>query len=180
MPLQAHHRTSRSTTGLSLVLPVALVGLVDGCTVSFWQPVDDGDAQVDCDSSAGNGCEVDLATNASNCGQCGQGCSANNANMGCANSACVFLSCVGDWRDCDSNLPSNGCETLVTNDDLNCGACGSVCPAGFNCSSLNCRCTTDTDCDTGGGGVCDPLYNMCKCPIVLYSGPRNATNTNCL
>ena len=83
----------------------------------------------DCDSVAANGCETDTRTSAANCGACGRACSLANATAGCAAGACTVQSCATGYRDCDS-MAANGCETAVTADARNCGACGVVCATG--------------------------------------------------
>jgi hypothetical protein len=61
-----------------------------------------------------------------------------------------------------------GCVDL-TNDVNNCGACGRVCPAGFNCQSGGCGCgANDANCNAGapqGTYQCVqmPGADMCKC-----------------
>lgn len=132
-----------------------------------------------CDSDPVNGCETDLATDASNCGSCDHVCSLPQANVGCQSSGCQFLSCVGDYRDCDNDLQTNGCETDTTFDDLNCGACGVVCAPGFDCSATACRCSTDSDCNTGGGGTCDVALSLCRCPIAWCQGPCHTSGNGC-
>src|SRR5207248_2675590 len=42
----------------------------------------------DCDKDPATGCEVDLTTNAQNCGTCGHACKANET---CTGSACVVM-----------------------------------------------------------------------------------------
>ncbi len=132
-----------------------------------------------CDGNPATGCETDLATDASNCGSCGHGCSLPHANMGCQNSSCQFLSCVGNYRDCDNDVQTNGCETDTTDDDQNCGGCNVVCAASFNCSATACRCSTDSQCNTGGGGTCDPGMSLCRCPIVWCEGPCHSSGNGC-
>jgi hypothetical protein len=133
----------------------------------------------DCDLDAVTGCETDLASDPSHCGTCGYACSAPHAYMGCQARACVFLSCVGDWRDCDGNIQTNGSETDTADNDLRCGACGTVCAPAFYCSNTACRCSTDTDCNTGGGGTCDTLYSLCRCPVAWCEGPCHSSGSGC-
>jgi hypothetical protein len=55
----------------------------------------------DCDGNPSNGCEVDLATDASHCGSCPNACPARpHATPACTAGACDIL-CTGSYRDCD-------------------------------------------------------------------------------
>ena len=94
----------------------------------------------DCDNNMGNGCEADLRVDAKNCGVCGKVCPIGaNATGACAGMACTFA-CNAGFGDCDGNQ-NNGCETNVTNDVKNCGACNNVCPQGQLCSAGKCTAT---------------------------------------
>ncbi|MES1182158.1 MAG: hypothetical protein ABUL60_00010 [Myxococcales bacterium] len=106
----------------------------------------------DCDTSRVNGCEVDTATSASNCGSCGTVCStaagAHVTANPCSGSTC-HPACSGLYDDCDSSR-TNGCEKDVSADINNCGACGAVCgklhaSGGTSCASGSCS----PACDTG-------------------------------
>jgi hypothetical protein len=46
-----------------------------------------------------------------NCGACGSTCNFQNGTGTCSSGACVILSCLPGYFDCDGN-PSNGCEHL--------------------------------------------------------------------
>jgi RHS repeat-associated protein len=69
----------------------------------------------DCNNDVSDGCEVRLATDASNCGTCGTTCAGANATGVCDHGQCALL-CGQGFSDCDGD-PSNGCETT--------GPCGS-------------------------------------------------------
>jgi hypothetical protein len=65
-----------------------------------------------CDGNAENGCESDL-TSVTNCGTCGNDCTAllglpHVGFASCSNGGCV-VNCSGTWIDLDLNL-QNGCE----------------------------------------------------------------------
>jgi hypothetical protein len=80
----------------------------------------------DCNKSAKDGCEVDLAGSAANCGACGHLC----GTAGATATACVAKvckpTCDAKHGDCDGN-PGNGCEIDVTTNADNCGACKRAC-----------------------------------------------------
>jgi hypothetical protein len=59
-----------------------------------------------------------------------------------------------------------GCFNLSNNRD-NCGACGRACPPAFRCSSGQCACDDDGDCDAGGGGSCQT--GVCRCGTATCS-----------
>lgn len=102
-----------------------------------------------------------LASDNQNCGACGTVCNwpadacetmPPNTTYGCVASQCGKLTCnSGAVGDCDYDLglgcASNGCESDVTKDPKNCGACGVVCG-------------TDQECrDDGQGPNC---YDKCE------------------
>jgi Ca2+-binding RTX toxin-like protein len=74
----------------------------------------------------------------------------------------VYACNTGTKRDCD-RLPENACESDTASDGLNCGACGTVCPALPNalpgCSAGACAqgpCVTGfTDCDGQSANGCE-------------------------
>jgi hypothetical protein len=100
----------------------------------------------DCDhNEQTNGCEVDTATNTSDCGACGTVCSANHvATVACGGGACNGT-CAAGYADCNSNKQSDGCETDIDNNASNCGQCGKVCTGGATCVAGVCQ-----GCLTGG------------------------------
>ena len=84
----------------------------------------------DCDGLYGNGCEVDVATNASHCGACGRTCvpGSHVVAVGCAALGCVIQTCEAGWGDCDGDF-TTGCEANLTS-RKNCGECGNDCGGG--------------------------------------------------
>lgn len=91
-----------------------------------------GDCNADLAAGGGDGCETPLATDVSNCGACGRVCSVSHAVAGCAAGACTIAMCDAGFDDCDASA-TNGCETDIRSDALNCGACGMACATGERC-----------------------------------------------
>jgi hypothetical protein len=98
----------------------------------------------DCDGAPDNGCEVNVAASAANCGSCGVSCTRPNATGVCQASMCTLV-CSTGFANCDGNA-ANGCERPVANDPANCGACSRACAAGQVCSNGTCMtsCTAPT------------------------------------
>jgi hypothetical protein len=93
------------------------------CAVGMCEP-----GFADCNASATDGCETDLAQPAS-CGACGAACAAApNAAGVCAAGACA-LECQPGFGDCNGN-PADGCEANLLTDRKSCGACGTFCIVG--------------------------------------------------
>jgi hypothetical protein len=166
----------------------------------------------DCDADASNGCEVDLLTSVSNCGDCGQACDLTNVDEhGCVAGACTVVSCDANFGDCDADA-QNGCEvdllTSVSNcgdcgqacdtgagedccggscidldeDESNCGACGDACATGENCCGGDCTdLTTDVD-NCGACGRACATGEECTggtCQAVCGAGETNC-NGSCV
>ncbi|MBI2392086.1 MAG: hypothetical protein HYV09_21015 [Deltaproteobacteria bacterium] len=131
----------------------------------------------DCNSSASDGCEVNLLANKDNCGACGTVCALANATAACTAGACTIATCNGGYDDCDK-IASTGCETSLKTES-NCGVCGKLCtiPNGTgSCSTGTCLVS---GCSTGYGD-CDGLpANGCESNVAGGTpGPGN-TILNC-
>jgi hypothetical protein len=79
-----------------------------------------------------------------NCGGCGIACrGADGDGHGrpiCTSGVCGYR-CDLNWADCDNDL-TNGCETDLQNDPLNCGTCGRRCDGAPGQPCVNGQCLT--------------------------------------
>ena len=117
----------------------------------------------------GNTC-VNVATDPNNCGGCGRVCSFPNGTGRCVGGVCTIVTCNAGFSDCNG-VAGDGCETNISADPNNCGACGRVC----GLPNATARCV---------GGVCtiatcNAGYADCNgnasdgCEINLMSDVRN-------
>ncbi len=94
----------------------------------------------DCDGVASNGCEVNVRTDATNCGACRSACAPANAAGACVGGACTVAACQAGFGDCDG-AASNGCEANLAADVSHCGGCATACSlpnASAACSAGRC------------------------------------------
>lgn len=70
----------------------------------------------DADGNPANGCEVNLLTDAQNCGSVGNNVTSlfSHAIGGCVNGQGVIVACQSGWFDADGN-PADGCESNLPN-----------------------------------------------------------------
>lgn len=97
--------------------------------------------------ACGGAC-VDLASDPSNCGQCGVVCVASNANAACAAGVCAMDTCDPGFADCDGN-PASGCEHTID------------CVEGGPCPS-SCGTTGATVCANACAPACTPPAESCN------------------
>ena len=117
----------------------------------------------DCNGDPRDGCETNLVQDAANCGKCKAVCSNNHvANPTCGVALCNGV-CDGGFADCNGDKLGDGCETGISMDLNNCGACGKVCPAPPNavagCANSMCgvgSCNANFgDCDKNAANGCE-------------------------
>ncbi len=97
----------------------------------------------DCDGDPANGCEVNLRSDPSNCGRCGEACGApDGATATCGRSGCG-VACPAELSFC-----GGACVNVQTNPE-HCGSCGRRCAAGESCRSG--ACVTPNACVPEGG-----------------------------
>jgi len=110
--------------GLGCALPRAQSSCASSaCRVDLCEP-----GWADCDGKASTGCEVDTSDPTQGCG-CASPCSSNNISPTCAAGMCTGA-CNPGWGDCDLDRRGNGCETSLSVDPMNCGACAHRCSSG--------------------------------------------------
>jgi hypothetical protein len=145
----------------------------------------------DCDGdlamATSDGCEVNTATSATNCGACGMSCPAGQNRLArCLDGVCAPGECMAGFADCDAD-PANGCETTLATSATHCGMCGRACEfanaastcaagacvlmacnAGFgNCDGVNANgCETNTRTNIDHCGACGTA-----CPTRANSSP---------
>jgi hypothetical protein len=124
----------------------------------------------DCDANPTTGCETNLATDANNCGACGNKCSLPNATPACTANACTIAACNAGYADCDGD-PANGCEVSI-NTSAHCGVCTLSCNfpnASSTCSNGACTLVT---CNAGWGNCDGNSANGCEADL-------STSNSNC-
>lgn len=139
----------------------------------------------DCNLSAADGCETNLANDMSHCGGCNLACDLPNAAESCVPSAvtglgvCQLGACNTGFANCNLN-PADGCEINTTNDVNNCGQCFQGCNfanASASCVNSGCQmgaCNANhADCDNS------PLTG---CEVNLQTNTNNcgACDNNCV
>ena len=129
----------------------------------------------DCNMTYGDGCEANVQLDPINCGTCGVSCAkVQHAQAACNMGICAIGMCDAGWANCNK-VDNDGCEVSVTNDPMNCNACGMVCPGPPN------MVTTCTNGVCGMGMGCLPGFKDCDgnpnngCEINLFKDPLNCS-----
>ncbi|WP_437774529.1 hypothetical protein [Sorangium sp. So ce1097] len=125
----------------------------------------------DCNGDPEDGCEVNLAADAQNCGTCGSLCTVANGTGKCTATGCAIDRCDAGFADCDGSY-DNGCETSTDTSLSHCGGCGETCTiAGGTpkCEGGDCKVRT---CDSGRGDCDGNPDNGCETNV-------NSNQTHC-
>jgi hypothetical protein len=100
---------------------------------------------------------VDTLNDRNNCGACGHQCPTGGLYTGaCSLGVCTMVGCPPGFGNCDADA-GNGCESNLSTDVNNCGACGNVCPGqsgGAICHNGICCIGHNGRCGAGGLGCC--------------------------
>lgn len=110
----------------------------------------------------------------------GEPCELANALAECGGGQCLFVECVAGFDNCDEDA-GNGCESDVTEDADNCGACGHACDfpnAQAACIDSECilKCADGFfDCDQDETTGCEAelaadALNCSECGLVCTTG----------
>lgn len=95
-----------------------------------------------CQAASCSGSTFTAAAMCDGAGTCQSGaatiCNAVNGTSTCSANHCVVQACNTGFRDCDGSF-TNGCETNIFSDAINCGACGHVCANGLTCVGGACQ-----------------------------------------
>ncbi len=103
-----------------------------------------------------DGCEINLTTNVSHCGACGQVCDLDHTlTHACVAGSCQVNQCDQGFEDCNTNS-ADGCEINTQTDSANCGGCGDE----YLCDLAN---TNAHECYNGTCRVvsCDEPFANC-------------------
>ena len=92
-----------------------------------------------CNQQVPDGCEVNITSDKSNCGTCGNHCPTRpNASATCMAATCG-IACHTGYANCNVNT-FDGCEVNTATNASHCGACNNACPSTQVCVSSKCQC----------------------------------------
>lgn len=110
-------------------------------------------------------CSVDTSTDTENCGGCGNVCPSGDdvaALLGgryyCTGGTCR-LACDPGFGDCNGDA-TDGCETSLSCDSDNCGACGKKCAPGEFCHEGECGCPAGLEECNSACKIPDGCFNI--------------------
>ncbi len=155
-----------NSCNLNNAIPVCTGGT---CEIAACQP-----GYADCNYNASDGCEVNIASDAANCGECWNDC--YNVpyvySVECASGGCLITSCQSGYANCDGDA-SNGCEVNIETDPNNCGYCENSCTILPNVATAECAYGTCdiTSCQPGFANCDDDASDGCE--VNIYSDPNN-------
>jgi hypothetical protein len=149
-------------------IPNGQPGCVGGeCAIASCNPGHD-----DCNTTVADGCETPTDADLAHCGECGRVCSEAAVSVAVCSAGLCTSACALGSANCakPATGPDDGCELDVNANTANCGGCDNNCASqgfgtGFECQSLRCRCTSNTQCKGGGSGnaSCDTVTGQCSC-----------------
>jgi hypothetical protein len=83
-------------------------------------------------------------------------CLTNNAEATCVSGTCKYM-CHSNFKDCDHDMDTNGCECDITSNETCCGGCDRNCPAPYNaiatCEASRCVITSGDGFYVPGSGA---------------------------
>lgn len=119
----------------------------------------------DCNLDPSDGCEVNTNMDPLNCGSCGNVCgNVPNGTSACSSGRCVINHCVPGYRDCNGYY-NDGCETDVTDDVYNCGACRNLCMDAWHGTGTCTNGTCGIACHDGYANCSGPYPGDCETHI---------------
>jgi len=131
-----------------------------------------------CDSGLSNGCEVNLASDASNCGECGTACpTGTHGTPTCINSVCDLI-CATGWGDCDGAL-ATGCEVNTEQTVNHCGYCGNACPTPAHATAKCVGGTCGYTCVSGWGDCNGLVSDGCEANLGTSTSHCGSCGTVC-
>jgi hypothetical protein len=133
----------------------------------------------ECDDDPSVVCETNTDTDVNNCGDCGTTCgSMNTTAIACSGGTCR-PTCATGFGDCDYK-PANGCETDVSSDVSNCGACNVRCST-LGTTSVDCQNAACVDTCSPGRADCSSTRNDgCETDLTTDSSKCGACTNDCV
>jgi hypothetical protein len=126
---------------------------------------------LNCNSLAGDGCEVNSNGDPTNCGGCGMVCSSSNITPACTGGSCTGT-CSAGFADCNGNKRSDGCEVNLQGDPNNCAGCGTTCSS----NNVPVRSCTAGQCNgacSAGFADCNNNEQIDGCETSIVNNPSN-------
>jgi hypothetical protein len=99
-----------------------------------------------------------LLTDPNNCGSCGNACTVAHGWGVCWGGICKIGGCNSPWADCNG-IYADGCETDLSSNNNNCGACGHACGPTQLCCHSACMNLQNLQTDPANCGSCGHACN---------------------